>query len=146
MYDAIGQRLRDVFPVSTGLVVAGLPLPELMVQIDAEATIGAPVQRIRTFGLNQWFGQPIAFQGAMIAAGTRELFIRGQTGAALDGRRSPRRCASVDAALRGGDEIVEAVAAGGLLGRRDDQEALSHGEGVGVDERARAPRRTCRPR
>jgi enamine deaminase RidA (YjgF/YER057c/UK114 family) len=57
VYDVIGQRLRGVFPVSTGLVVAGLPLPELMVQIDAEATIGAPAQRIRTFGLNQWFGQ-----------------------------------------------------------------------------------------
>ena len=38
----------DVFPVSTGLVVAGLPLPELMVQIDAEAVVGSPVDRIRT--------------------------------------------------------------------------------------------------
>lgn len=85
VYDTIGQRLPDVFPVSTGLVVAGLPLPELLVQIDAEAIIGAPVQRIRTFGLHQWFGQPIAWQGSMVAAGTRELFIRGQTGSALDG-------------------------------------------------------------
>ena len=43
VYEAIGQRLRDVFPVSTGLLVAGLPLPELMVQIDAEAVVGSPV-------------------------------------------------------------------------------------------------------
>ncbi len=106
VYDVIGLRLRDVFPVSTGLVVAGLPLPELMVQIDAEATIGAPIQRIRTFGLNQWFGQPIAFQGAMVAAGTCELFIRGQTGAALDGsamagagRRPEDAAAQADLAL-----------------------------------------------
>jgi enamine deaminase RidA (YjgF/YER057c/UK114 family) len=106
VYDAIGQRLRDVFPVSTGLVVAGLPLPEMMVQIDAEATIGAPVQRIRTFGLHQWFGQPIAWQGSMVTAGTLELFVRGQTGSALDGsamagpgRRPEDAAAQADLAL-----------------------------------------------
>ena len=42
VYEAIGRRLKDVFPVSTGLVVAGLPLPELMVQIDAEAVVANP--------------------------------------------------------------------------------------------------------
>lgn len=85
VYEAIGQRLRDVFPVSTGLVVPGLPMPELMVQIDAEAVIGAPVQRLRTFAMKDWFAQDIAWQGAMVAAGEDEIFIRGQTGAALDG-------------------------------------------------------------
>src|SRR6516164_2929866 len=45
VYEAIGQRLRDVFPVSTGLLVSGLPQPELIVQIDAEAVAGSPVQR-----------------------------------------------------------------------------------------------------
>lgn len=87
IYDAIGARLRGVFPVGTGLVVAGLPLPELMVQIDAEAVVGSPVDRIRRFGLDTWFGQDIAWQGCMIAAGEHELFIRGQTGAALDGTK-----------------------------------------------------------
>ena len=48
VYEAIGRRLRDVFPVSTGLLVAGLPLPELMVQIDAEAVVASPVRRLRT--------------------------------------------------------------------------------------------------
>ena len=86
VYDAIGQRLRDVYPVSTGLIVAGLPLPELVVQIDAEAVIGAEVTRHRTFALNQWFGQDIAWQGAMVAATDSELFIRGQTGSSFDGR------------------------------------------------------------
>jgi enamine deaminase RidA (YjgF/YER057c/UK114 family) len=85
VYEAIGSRLKDVFPVSTGLVVAGLPLPELMVQIDAEAVIGEPVQRLRTFEMKDWFGQDIAWQGAMVAAGDTELFLRGQTGSALDG-------------------------------------------------------------
>ena len=30
VYEAIGRRLKDVLPVSTGLIVNGLPLPELM--------------------------------------------------------------------------------------------------------------------
>jgi enamine deaminase RidA (YjgF/YER057c/UK114 family) len=85
VYEAIGQRLRDVFPVSTGLIVPGLPMPELMVQIDAEAVIGAPVQRLRTFAMQDWFAQDIAWQGAMVAASDSEIFVRGQTGAALDG-------------------------------------------------------------
>jgi enamine deaminase RidA (YjgF/YER057c/UK114 family) len=85
VYEAIGSRLRDVFPVGTGLLVAGLPLPELMVQIDAEAVIGSPVQRQRTFELKDWFGQDIAWQGAMVATSETELFVRGQTGSSLDG-------------------------------------------------------------
>src|SRR6201994_2632828 len=85
VYETIGRRLLDVFPVSTGLLVAGLPLPELMVQIDSKAIIGSPIQRLRTFELKDWFGQDIAWQGAMVAAGDGELFLRGQTGAALDG-------------------------------------------------------------
>jgi len=86
VYEVIGRRLHGVFPVSTGLVVAGLPRPELMVQIDAEAVIGAPVKRYRTFELKDWFGQNISWQGAMVAAGPAEIFIRGQTGASLDGK------------------------------------------------------------
>jgi enamine deaminase RidA (YjgF/YER057c/UK114 family) len=86
VYSAIGRRLEGVFPVSTGLVVAGLPRPELMVQIDAEAVVGEPVQRHRTFALKSWFGQDIPWQGAMVAAGPREVFVRGQTGSNLDGR------------------------------------------------------------
>ncbi len=85
VYEAIGSRLKDVYPVSTGLLVAGLPLPELMVQIDAEAVIGSSVTRLRTFDMKNWFGQDIAWQGAMVAAGDTELFVRGQTGSALDG-------------------------------------------------------------
>jgi enamine deaminase RidA (YjgF/YER057c/UK114 family) len=106
VYEAIGQRLRDVFPVSTGLIVPGLPMPELIVQIDAEAVIGAPVQRLRTFEMRDWFAQDIAWQGAMVAAGEREIFVRGQTGAALDGsamagigRRPEDAAAQADIAL-----------------------------------------------
>jgi enamine deaminase RidA (YjgF/YER057c/UK114 family) len=106
VYEAIGRRLTGVFPVSTGLVVAGLPLPELMVQIDAEAVVGAPVRRLRTFAMQDWFGQDIAWQGAMVAAGATEIFVRGQTGSALDGsfmagpgRRPEDAAAQADLAL-----------------------------------------------
>lgn len=85
VYETIGRRLAGVFPVSTGLVVAGLPLPDMMVQIDAEASIGGNVERHRSFQLKDWFGQPIAWQGAMVAADDTELFVRGQTGSGLDG-------------------------------------------------------------
>ena len=106
VYEAIGQRLKDVFPVSTGLLVAGLSLPELMVQIDAEAVVGSPVQRLRIFEMKNWFGQEIAWQGAMVAAGDTELFMRGQTGSVLDGsgmagpgRRPEDAAAQADLAL-----------------------------------------------
>ncbi len=106
VYDTIGRRLKDVFPVSTGLIVAGLSHPELMVQIDAEAVIGTAVPRLRTFALKDWFAQDIAWQGAMVAAGPHDIFIRGQTGAALDGsamagpgRRPEDAAAQADVAL-----------------------------------------------
>jgi enamine deaminase RidA (YjgF/YER057c/UK114 family) len=87
VYEAIGRRLANVFPASTGLVVGGLPLPELMVQIDAEAVVASmAVRRHRTFELKDWFGQGIAWQGAMVAASAPEIFVRGQTGSALDGK------------------------------------------------------------
>src|SRR5580658_341014 len=106
VYDTIGRRLKDVFPVSTGLVVAGLARPELMVQIDAEAVVGTSVTRLRTFELKDWFSQDIAWQGAMVAAGPQAIFIRGQTGATLDGstmagpgRRQQDAAAQADLAL-----------------------------------------------
>ncbi len=106
VYDIIGRRLKDVFPVSTGLVVAGLARPELMVQIDAEAVVGTTVTRLRTFELKDWFSQDIAWQGAMVAAGPQDIFIRGQTGATLDGsamtglgRRPEDAAAQADLAL-----------------------------------------------
>ena len=106
VYETIGRRLRDVFPVSTGLIVAGLARPELMVQIDADAVIGGATTRLRTFELKDWFSQDIAWQGAMVAAGPAEIFVRGQAGAALDGsamagpgRRPEDAAAQADRAL-----------------------------------------------
>lgn len=90
VYAAIARRLPNVYPVSTGLVVAGLPAPELMVQIDAEAVVpsggAGSLQRIRTYDYPDWHGQGFAWQGSMVVAGADEFFVRGQTGAHLDGR------------------------------------------------------------
>lgn len=90
VYGAIRRRLPDVYPVSTGLVVAGLPAAELMVQIDAEALAppaGAPaVTRHRKYDYPDWHGQNFSWQGSMVVAGATELFVRGQTGSTLDGK------------------------------------------------------------
>jgi enamine deaminase RidA (YjgF/YER057c/UK114 family) len=58
------------------------------------------------FEMKDWFGQDIAWQGAMVAAGKTELFVRGQTGSALDGsdmagtgRRPQDAAAQADLAL-----------------------------------------------
>jgi len=85
IYSVIAERLKNVYPVSTGLVVAGLGLPELIVQIDAEAAIPTkPVKKTRPYSLDNWHGQGFAWQGSMVIATDDELFVRGQTGASLD--------------------------------------------------------------
>ena len=89
VYGAISRRLPDVYPVSTGLVVAGLPTVEAMVQIDAEALAPVPaamaVKRYRKYDYPDWHGQNFSWQGSMIAVGATELFVRGQTGSTFDG-------------------------------------------------------------
>jgi enamine deaminase RidA (YjgF/YER057c/UK114 family) len=110
VYGTISRRLPNVHPVSTGLVVAGLPAPEMMVQIDAEAMAPAagagPVRRYRTYQYPNWHGQNFPWQGCMVAAGASELFVRGQTGSRLDGtgtvglgRRPEDAAAQADLAL-----------------------------------------------
>lgn len=39
VYRAIGKGLKGVHPVSTGLIVNGLALPELLMEIDVEAVV-----------------------------------------------------------------------------------------------------------
>jgi enamine deaminase RidA (YjgF/YER057c/UK114 family) len=39
IYRTIGRHLKGVFPVGTGLIVAGLALPEMLVEIDIDAVI-----------------------------------------------------------------------------------------------------------
>ncbi|MFZ4530559.1 MAG: Rid family hydrolase [Alsobacter sp.] len=85
VYRAIAERVHNVHPVSTGLVVAGLATPELIVQIDAEAAIpSAPPRLTRPYTFESWHGQGFPWQGSMVLATDDEFFLRGQTGARLD--------------------------------------------------------------
>jgi enamine deaminase RidA (YjgF/YER057c/UK114 family) len=104
VYRAIAERLPNVHPVSTGLVVAGLPAADLIVQIDAEAAIPAKaVRHIRPYSFDSWHGQGFAWQGSMVLASDDEYFVRGQTGAALDHSGTVTKSRSVASAGRQAD-------------------------------------------
>jgi enamine deaminase RidA (YjgF/YER057c/UK114 family) len=108
VYRVITERIPNVRPVSTGLVVAGLGLPELIVQIDAEAAIPAnPVRHTRPYTFESWHGQGFPWHGAMVTTTDDEFFVRGQTGAGLDhsgtaakGRRVADADAQADLAMQ----------------------------------------------
>jgi enamine deaminase RidA (YjgF/YER057c/UK114 family) len=92
VYRTIARRLADIRPVSTGLVVAGLPLPEMIVQIDAEAAIAAtPPQVTRPYDFDSWHGQGFSWRGATVLGTPEEFFVRGQTGTPLDHSTLPAR-------------------------------------------------------
>ena len=94
VYAVIARRLPNVRAVSTGLVVAGLPLPEMIVQIDAEAAIPAAAPRYtRPYTFDNWHGQGFPWQGSMVLATDDEFFVRGQTGAPSTIPASPQRAA-----------------------------------------------------
>lgn len=85
VYAVIARRLPGVRAVSTGLIVAGLPLPEMIVQIDAEAAIPTAAPRYtRPYTFDNWHGQGFPWQGSMVLTTDNEFFVRGQTGASLD--------------------------------------------------------------
>lgn len=85
IYGTIARRLAGVRPVSTGLVVPALPLPEMIVQIDAEAAIPVkPVAHVRPFTFEKWYGQDFSWEGCMAVSTGEEVFMRGQTGGRLD--------------------------------------------------------------
>lgn len=39
VYPVIGKHFKDVFPCSTGLLVSGFAMPEMLMEIDVEAVI-----------------------------------------------------------------------------------------------------------
>jgi enamine deaminase RidA (YjgF/YER057c/UK114 family) len=104
VYRTIARRLANARPVSTGLVMAGLPLPEMIVQIDAEAAIPAvPPQVTRPYDFDNWHGQGFSWRGATILGTAEEFFVRGQTGTPLDHSAVPARGRThVDAAAQAG--------------------------------------------
>jgi enamine deaminase RidA (YjgF/YER057c/UK114 family) len=89
VYNVVGAYLKDIPTVGTGLIVKGLAMPELKMEIDVEAVIPQTGghQRLRTFNTRNWFGQSINRTSCMVVRTDDEIYLRGQTGAALDGSR-----------------------------------------------------------
>ncbi len=88
IYAVLGRRLAGVFPVSTGLIVKGLPDPDALFQLDAWAVSGGPHARLRRYrstdapyGLSK---QDFICDFCMAVVAGRRIFLRGQTGLALD--------------------------------------------------------------
>lgn len=89
VYHTVNRYLKDVPTVGTGLIVKGLAMPELKMEIDIEAVIpqAAPHQRLRPFNTRNWFNQSIDRNSCMVVRTDDAIFLRGQTGATLDGSR-----------------------------------------------------------
>jgi len=89
VYAVLGQRLAGVFPVSTGLIVAGLPDPDALFQLDAHVVRGGPHERFRRYrSTNAPYGlhlQAFVMEFCMAVRAGRRIYLRGQTGLALDG-------------------------------------------------------------
>jgi len=89
IYGVLGRQLAGVFPVSTGLIVKGLPDPDALFQLDAWAMAGGPHARLRRYrstdapyGLNK---QEFVCDFCMVVVAGRRIFLRGQTGLGLNG-------------------------------------------------------------
>ena len=90
VYNVVGGHLKGIPTVATGLIVKGLAMPEMKVELDIEAVIpdAAGHRRFRTFNTGNWFGQSSIDRESCMAIRTRdEIYLRGQTGAELDGSR-----------------------------------------------------------
>ena len=90
VYNVVGRYLKGIPTVATGLIVKGLARPEMKVELDIEAVIpqAGAHQRLRPFNTRDWFGQStIDRDSCMVICTADEVYVRGQTGAELDGSR-----------------------------------------------------------
>ena len=64
-------------------------MPEMKMEIDIEAVIPhtSAHRRLRLFNTRDWFNQAIDRDSCMVLQTDDEIYLRGQTGAQLDGRR-----------------------------------------------------------
>ncbi|MBX9699228.1 MAG: hypothetical protein K2X74_07310 [Acetobacteraceae bacterium] len=93
VYGVMGRRLAGVRPVSTGLVVNGLPDPHAVFQLDALVVPrepgGGPHERLRPYrSTSMPYGrdrQAFVAEFCMAVRTPREVFLRGQTGQTLEG-------------------------------------------------------------
>jgi enamine deaminase RidA (YjgF/YER057c/UK114 family) len=90
VYNTVGRYLKGIPTVATGLIVKGLAMPEMKMEIDVEAVIpqAGAHQRFRVFNTGSWFNQSaIDRDSCMVIRTDDEIYLRGQTGAELDGSR-----------------------------------------------------------
>ena len=90
VYNVVGRHLKGIPTAGTGLIVKGLAMPEMKVELDIDAVIPASSghQRFRVFNTRDWFGQKNIYRDSCMVVRTQdEIYLRGQTGAELDGSR-----------------------------------------------------------
>ena len=91
VYSTVAKYLKNIPTVGTGLVVKGLAAPEMKVELDIEAVIPADEdhQKFRLFNTENWFNQTgVTRNSCMVIRTADEIYLRGQTGATLDGARN----------------------------------------------------------
>ena len=90
VYNTVGRYLKGIPTVATGLIVKGLAMPEMKMAIDVDAVIpqAGAHQRLRVFNTGSWFNQSaIDRDSCKVIRTDDEIYLRGQTGAELDGSR-----------------------------------------------------------
>ena len=122
VYKVVAERLRGNHTVGTGLIVKGLALPEMTVEIDLEAVIpdAGPHRKHRPFNSGEWFGQgEINRDSCWLVDTGDEIFLRGQTGAELDGTTMhgtgftvADAAAQADQAMKNARVLLEEVGSG----------------------------------
>jgi len=88
VYAVVGRHLKGIPTVATGLIVKGLAVPDMKVELDFEAEIPTDVAghtKYRTFNTGDWFKQKIDRDSCMVIRTGNDIYLRGQTGAMLDG-------------------------------------------------------------
>ena len=88
VYNTVNRYLKDIPTVGTGLIVKGLAKPEMKVELDIDAVIPETGShtKIRTFDTGDWFGQSSLRRSSCWAVrANNEIYLRGLTGAAMDG-------------------------------------------------------------
>ncbi len=89
VYSTVAKYLKDVPTVGTGLVVKGLAKPEMKVELDIEAVIPGDNahRKFRQFNTENWFNQTgVTRNSCMVIRTGDEIYLRGQTGADLEGK------------------------------------------------------------
>ena len=122
VYKTVGEHLRGNHTVGTGLIVKGLALSEMKVEIDLEAVIpqAGPHRKYRLMNSRDWFGEgEINRDSCWLIDSGDEIFLRGQTGADLDGRtmhgagfRVADAAAQADQAMKNARMLLEEAGSG----------------------------------